>query len=457
MKKRTVTFSLLYVGILCVFVTFVLFLQSFIQSRFGINFWIMPILALFLMTVFISPLENSLAMLTDRVLYQRRYDYMVTLKNAAKGMALVTDSGKLLSIIVHFISKEIRVSGCAIYIYNASVGNYLKEVSRGFKGVKISDDVAKNTSFVEWLIEKKEPLRYKDVQKWLKGGKFFAHKMVLKRTLEQIRITMNTLGASLCVPSFLRGELVGFLVLGEKLSGHRYSYDDILLLSTLANNAAIALENARMYEELKRRIEKLDKLYQAEHGLFLDTVSAFAYAVDVKDGYYAHGHALNVANYASAITDKLKYRMPYVSFDDNFYDTLKMASLLHDIGKIGVSDKLLKKEGKLTRDEQKQLMQHAEIGEAILRPMAEMGDVFDLIRHHHERYNGGGYPDGLSGNDIPLISRIVSVANVYDTLVSDRPYRKAMSRTDAIAEIKKASGKEFDPVVVKAFLESVQQ
>ena len=265
---------------------------------------------------------------------------------------------------------------------------------------------------------------------------------------------MEKLGGSLCVPSFLRGEMIGFLVLGAKLSGDKYTLDDLSLLTTLSNNAAIAFENARMYEDLKERIDKLDTLYKEEHTLFLDAASAFSYAIDAKDGF-THTHGVNITDLAIKTTNELKEMLPYINFNEKFFDTLKIATLLHDVGKIGVSDKILMKKGKLTKAEQEKLREHAIIGHNILSPIKEIEDVFAIIRHHHENFDGTGYPDGLKGNEIPMISRIIAVSNSYDTMTSDRPHRKAMSKELALKEIEEQKGIQFDPVVTDAFIKVV--
>jgi len=455
-RRRTLIFSLLYGATVGLFVAVVFASQKFISMHLNVNKWVLPVCALFVITIFIRPLENWLAKLTDKVLYQQRYDYMDTLKNVAKGMNLVADTEKLLKLMVRFVSREVRVTGCAVYIFNRTEGGYVKEVSRGFQDVDAVDSVDKDSSFVEWLKEKREPLNYEVLLSWIQGEKLFPQRLILKRSLEQIRVIMHKLGASLCVPSFLRGEMIGLLVLGEKLSGDRYTQDDMSLLSTLANNAAIALENARMYEELKQRIDKLNRLYKEEHALFIDAASAFSYAIDTKDNY-THGHALNVSKLSSAITDQLKGLLPYINFTSEFYDRLKIASLLHDVGKIGVSDKILKKKGKLTKKEEEEMKKHAEIGQAILSPIKEIEETFELIRHHHEAFDGGGYPDGLKGNDIPMISRIICVANAYDTMVSDRPHRKALKREVAIKNIREGAGKQFDPIITKALVQALEK
>lgn len=454
-KRKTLVFSLLYAVAVSIFVALVFIGQRLLSVYFNLNRWIMPVAALFVITVFIRPLENLLALLTDKILYQRRYDYMITLKNAAKGMTLITDIERLLRLIAHLVSKKVRVSGCAIYLLNTSTGNYVKEVNRGFQGLEIPKGIHRDSPFIDWLLEKKQPFSYNNLLTWIKSEKLFPHRrLISKKTLEQIRLTMEKLGGSLCVPSFLRGKMIGFMVLGEKLSGDQYTGEDISLLSTLSNHTAIALENVRMYEELNEKITKLNRLYQDEHNLFLDAASAFSYAIDTKDSY-THAHALKVADYSIAITKELEKVLPDINFDKDFYDTLKIASLLHDVGKIGIADKILKKQGPLTKEEMEQLKKHTVIGETILHPIREIKEVFVLIRHHHENYDGTGYPDGLKGNEIPMVSRIIAVANAYDTMTTSRPYRKEMKKEEAIEELRRKAGAQFDPVIVEAFLKTL--
>jgi len=450
-KRRTLIFSLMYSGIVGSFAAFIFIMQRFLSLHFNLNRWVLPVAALFIITVFIRPLEDMLARATDAVLYQRGYDYMSTLKNVARGMTLVTDTKKLLKIMVRFISKEVRIAGCAVYIFNKTANSYAREVTQGFRKQEAIDKVDANSPFIRWLIEKKEPLNSENVLKWIQGERIFPQKLILKRTLEQIRITMRKTGASLCVPSFLRGEMIGFLALGEKLSGERYTADDLSLLSTLSSNAAIAFENARMYEELKARIDKLDSLYKEEHTLFIDAASAFSVAIDSKDGY-TRTHASKLSSYAATTTKELEKLLSYVNFTKDFYETLHIASLLHDVGKIGIPDKILTKKGKLTKKEYEALKEHTIIGERILSPIKEIEKTFDIIRHHHENFDGTGYPDRLKGNEIPMASRIIAVCNAYDKMTSERPYRKPIKKEAALKELENGKSSQFDPVIVDAFI-----
>ncbi len=452
-RKKTLVFSLMYGGIVGSFVALVFIAQRFLSLNFNINHWVLPVVALFIITIFIRPLEQMLAKATDAVLYQRGYDYMSTLKSVARGMTLVTDTKRLLKIMVRFISKEVRIAGCSVYIYNKTANSYLQEVSQGFKDQDIIKKVDTDSPLIKWLIEKKEPISIENILSWIQGERIFPQKLILKRTLDQIRIAMQKTGASLCVPSFLRGEMIGFLVLGEKRSGERYTTDDLSLLSTLSSNAAIAFENARMYEELKARIGKLDKMYKEEHTLFINAASAFSVAIDSKDGY-AHAHASKSSIYAAAATKELEKLLPYVNFTKDFYETLRIAALLHDVGKIGIPDKILTKKAKLTKKEYEIFKKHTTIGEQILSPMKEIESTFDIIRHHHENFDGTGYPDGLKGNDIPMASRIIAVCNAYDDMTSERPYRKTISIKAALKELEENKSTQFDPVIVDAFIKA---
>lgn len=134
---------------------------------------------------------------------------------------------------------------------------------------------------------------------------------------------------------------------------------------------------------------------------------------------------------------------------------LRDAGLLHDIGKIGISDTVLNKAGRLTDEEFKLVQTHAIIGEDVVRPIGFLRDVSQVIRHHHERYDGRGYPDGLKGEEIPLAARILAVADAFDAMIHDRVYRAAMSVDEAVAELVKGKGTQFDPQVVDVFIEEV--
>ncbi|MFC2072691.1 HD domain-containing phosphohydrolase [Chloroflexota bacterium] len=177
---------------------------------------------------------------------------------------------------------------------------------------------------------------------------------------------------------------------------------------------------------------------------FLSAIMALAYALEAKDKYTS-GHSQRVADIAVAIAKVM-------NLPQELIEKVRLAGLLHDIGKIGVVESILNKPGRLTDDESQHIQKHSETGEHILTPIADDKEILRLVRSHHERYNGVGYPDGLKDTQIGLGARILAVADAYEAMTSERPYRKAMSDEVAYAEIERGKGTQFDPEVADAFL-----
>lgn len=188
------------------------------------------------------------------------------------------------------------------------------------------------------------------------------------------------------------------------------------------------------------------KLVSDQRGILYSSLTMIAHAIDLKDVYTGR-HAREVADIAVRIARAMRLPEKDVS-------TIRIASLLHDIGKVGISGGIIRKPGKLTIDEESIMKQHPVIGAGIMQPVELLADAAYLVRHHHENYDGSGYPDGLKSLDIPLGSRIVFVADAFNAMTTDRPYRRARSKQEATKILKDHAGHQFDPVVVGA-LESV--
>ena len=167
--------------------------------------------------------------------------------------------------------------------------------------------------------------------------------------------------------------------------------------------------------------------------------------IDAKDPY-THGHSKRVSDISVLVGNTMG--MP-----PDQLELLKYAGDLHDIGKIGISEGIIAKEGKLSVEEYEIVKTHPLVGETIIEPVPFLNEIKEVIRHHHERFDGFGYPDGLKGYDIPLMSRIILIADAYDAMTSDRPYRRALSHEAALKEIQKHSGTQFDPAVATAFMQ----
>jgi HD-GYP domain-containing protein (c-di-GMP phosphodiesterase class II) len=185
-------------------------------------------------------------------------------------------------------------------------------------------------------------------------------------------------------------------------------------------------------------------LYINSKSQYTDTVDALMRAMEARDKY-TEGHAQRVAELVKEIAKELKY-------NDWTIDKLNIASLLHDVGKIGIDDCILNKPGKLTDEEYDIIKSHPEIGYGILKDVKNLKDIIHIVKHHHERYDGKGYPDGMSGDELNLDVYIVQLADCVDAMTTDRPYRKALTLEQVISELENNSGTQFHPKVVDAYL-----
>jgi putative nucleotidyltransferase with HDIG domain len=243
------------------------------------------------------------------------------------------------------------------------------------------------------------------------------------------------LKSALCVPMKIMDKVVGVFNISGKREGDNFTSDDLQLLILLANQAAIAIENTELHHNLQE--------------LFINSIKALANAIDARDPY-TRGHSERVTEYAVKIAEKMNLDKMEIEF-------IRYAGLLHDIGKIKISDALLRKPEKLTEEEFIIIKKHPAYGASIMEPVKEFKKILPYMYHHHEAYgSGGGYPSGLHGEEIPLAARILAVADSFDAMTSDRPYRKALPLEVAISELRKFSGVQFDPEVAEVFIQMLE-
>ena len=186
------------------------------------------------------------------------------------------------------------------------------------------------------------------------------------------------------------------------------------------------------------------ELYTKMRKVYLDTIRALAAAIDAKDPY-TKGHSERVAETSIALAQEL-------NLSGRDIENIEYTALLHDIGKIGIKDKILSKKSSLTDQEFDKIKEHTVMGAKIIEPVDFLKSSYKAIYHHHEKYDGKGYPDGIKSEDIPILARIIAVADAYDAMGSDRPYRKKLNKDKILKELKDQSGKQFDPKVVKALI-----
>jgi len=226
------------------------------------------------------------------------------------------------------------------------------------------------------------------------------------------------------------GRTRGVISIGSPEGRMEVSDEDVQAIRSLANQVAVALENA----ELKRKEEKT----------YVETVAALAAAVEARDKY-TRGHSRRVTDFSVAIAQGMGKPAWFVK-------DLESAALLHDIGKIGFPDEILRNTGPVPPDGVPMIRNHPIMGENILKPVGSLGRLCAIVRHHHERFDGTGYPDGLKGEEIPLASRMISVADSYDAMISGRRYMPNRETAEAVAELVRCSGTQFDPACVDVFL-----
>jgi putative nucleotidyltransferase with HDIG domain len=180
----------------------------------------------------------------------------------------------------------------------------------------------------------------------------------------------------------------------------------------------------------------------------IDTVTSLALAIDSKD-HYTQGHSQKVAAYAALMADALGLKEEQIG-------EIRLGALLHDIGKVGIPEQILGKRGPLNPDEWEKMKEHVLYGDRMLEPLRSISHIREMVCHHHEMFDGSGYPSGLVADQIPMGSRIIAIADAYDTITSDRIYKKARTPAAAFQELERCAGSQFDPELVRVFIEAVQ-
>jgi len=233
----------------------------------------------------------------------------------------------------------------------------------------------------------------------------------------------------LIVPLIVEDETIGVIVASDKLNGEEFYSTEIKLISSIASECAISIKKALLFDEIRE--------------MLFSTAEAFSRAVEAKDPN-TYGHSKRVSEYSSVLATAL-------GLDTDMVDRVRLAALLHDIGKIGTPEVILDKETGLDPEETARMRDHPSVGARMIENIKKMRDISRWICLHHERWDGSGYPLGLRGEEIPLASRIIAVADFYDAITSDRPYRKAISKSEAIEIMRGLSGKHFDPKILDLF------
>ena len=384
-----------------------------------------------------------------------KIDYKKELESAAKGMILIHDPRLLIKLIVRSIVQKVHIQHAGMILYDPLKDSYVLAISRGEVGHRIPEGFARFDKkhpiiklFIEkeykYLVENRNALVCEDINKLIWKESVIANGNGSKKLLHDVSEQMPKLNAVACVPAYYQHMLLAILLLGSKEDGVRFDQDELDFFSALASDVAMAIRNAQLFDDLKREAER-------NRNLFIQTTIALGSAIEAKDSY-THGHTERVTKYALAIARQME-ASGICNFAPKFFENLYISGLLHDIGKIGVPEAILCKQSKLTEEEYEIMKSHTTRGAEILAPLTGFEEVINGVQYHHERYDGKGYPEGLKGEDIPIIAAIIAVADTFDAITTDRSYRKGLSKESAMEEIQKPSCKQFNPKPVQALVE----
>jgi putative nucleotidyltransferase with HDIG domain len=353
----------------------------------------------------------------------------------AKSMGSCADREQIVSSIPEEIARIWKVQMCGLYLWQEDLEALVLKYGAGYEPNFINRlSFKKGEGLVGWTAVESKPLRladpagdprFKDKYNPLvkNSGKPVTFKAIL---LAPVNIGEKNLGII---------EVINYNGWKDRVSQQVFSAEDEHMLHTLANQIALFLQTVVNYEESREA--------------YLEIIRSLVNAIEARDPY-TRGHSEQTTKYAVSIAQKLALPAEVI-------EIVRYAASLHDIGKIGIKENILKKVKKLTADEYSHIKNHPFMGAQILKPIKSLQEVIPIVYHHHERYDGKGYLDGLQRDEIPIGARILSVADSFEAMTSDRPYHKGLPKEEAMEQLKKSAGSQFDPHVVNAFMEVLEE
>ncbi len=348
-----------------------------------------------------------------------------TLLKVAEDIGTLGSIDEVLNRIVTTITRVMHFHVCAVFLW--------EKEKHFFMPVKATGLPPHRSPFFRTLLLRSQDLAFTE-EELNQRSVVFAREYPQRFPLEKLAGVLGHRDL-VFVPLVIKQQLLGAVVAGGHSAPQSFGHKDVMFLRGIAAQAAIAIDDANLFGELENS--------------FWETIQSLAAAIEAKD-QYTHDHSKAVIQYGVQLAEELQ-----LSLRD--MELIRKACMLHDVGKIGVEDQILRKETPLTHAERGEIEKHPVIGQEIIASVRGLTEVSHIIRHHHERYDGQGYPDHLKGENIPLLARILQIADSFDAMTSDRPYRKALSQEQAVAELKKHAGQQFDPELVERFIRILQR
>jgi len=362
-------------------------------------------------------INTSRNLMASNARLTRRVGELSMLNDISKMFANELNLDSLLNVALRIVKEKMGVRAGMVMLCEPSDATLVVRASLGFDAAAIGECLPLGSGLAGHVAAERSPLLVENLD---------SDPRVAPAPFET-----DGFSSVLGVPLMVKESLIGVLLVYDKANHDKFSGEDVHLVTTIASQMAVAIENARLYNVLQDST--------------LRTVQALASSLEAKDNYTS-GHSARVTHYSILLAQR-------IGLDEKLLQNLRYAAQLHDIGKIGITERILNKPDKLSDWEMAAIRDHPVIGERIIQSLDFLCDVRAIIRHHHERWDGAGYPDCLAAEDIPLLSRIMAVADAYDAMTTARPYRGALSRDAAIAELVRCAGSQFDPRLVAEFLE----
>ena len=373
----------------------------------------------------------------QRALYRQRLQTenirlreALTIYKVSEAIALTHDIDHILDVVLRAAIDEVKADVATLHLRDPRTGAYEERVK------VVATEGAARTGLPS-------PAFGVMNEQFAQGVPILAHGGKASRFFTESS-TSAELSSFAAVPLTARGNMVGVLNVFAFTPGKKFDEGHRKMLAVLASRAASALENARLYNELVVSNDSLTAANLSLEEMFQQTVAGFAQALEESD-MYTRGHSERVAVYSEILARGL-------TLPDAEIRNIVQAGVMHDVGKIGVRYDMLNKPGKLTPEEVAVFRQHPEKGKRILEPVPCLHGLIDGCWCHHEWWDGGGYPRGLAGDQIPMVGRIVAIADAYDAMTSDRAYRRALPHEVAVSEIERCAGTQFDPEMAEGFV-----
>jgi len=377
----------------------------------------------------------------ERALYRQRLQAenirlreALTIYKVSEAIALSHEIERILDVVLRAAIDEVKADVATLHLRDPKTGHYEERVK-----LVASEAQPPGTGLPS-------PAFGILTEKFTAGTPILAHGGKASTFFTE-NAAPAELASFVSVPLQVRGDMVGVMNVFSFTPGKKFDEGHRKMLAVLASRAASAIDNARLYGELTSSNESLTVANRSLEEMFQQTVAGFAQALEESD-MYTRGHSERVAVYSEVLARGL-------TMADAEIRRIVQAGVMHDVGKIGVRYDMLNKPGKLTPEEIQVFRQHPEKGKRILEPVPCLHGLIDGCWCHHEWWDGGGYPRGLSGHNIPVVGRIVSIADAYDAMTSDRAYRRALSHEVAIGEIERCAGTQFDPELADAFVKLI--